>query len=210
MPSNLDRTVEARAVRYQKLAGRLERAAAACMLVASPVLAQDPDTIRAAPDTIVFELSPVEVLVSIAPRAAPSIGSGMPARISTVGRDQIGSWKPRLVTDLLSTQAGVSLYDDLGSPYKLNLSARGFNVGPTVGLPTGWLLHRKRPSRTSLRSLGDRMDHTQSVRHGRRDVWDLQPEPGKRGAGARFLTPINGRSLRFVVRRSLRAAPSGS
>ena len=36
---------------------------------------------------------------------------------------------------------------------------------------TGWLLHRKRPSRTSLRSLGDRMDHTQSVRHGRRDVW---------------------------------------
>ena len=137
MPSNLDRTLEARAVRYQKLAGRLERAAAACMLVASPVLAQDPDTIRAAPDTIVFELSPVEVLVSIAPRAAPSIGSGMPARISTVSRDQIDSWKPRLVTDLLSTQAGVSLYDDLGSPYKLNLSARGFNVGPTVGLPAG-------------------------------------------------------------------------
>ena len=137
MPSNLDRTLEARAVRYQKLAGRLERAAAAYMLVASPVLAQDPDTIRAAPDTIVFELSPVEVLVSIAPRAAPSIGSGMPARISTVSRDQIDSWKPRLVTDLLSTQAGVSLYDDLGSPYKLNLSARGFNVGPTVGLPAG-------------------------------------------------------------------------
>ena len=31
----------------------------------------------------------------------------------------------------------MSLYDDLGSPYKLNLSTRGFSVGPTVGLPPG-------------------------------------------------------------------------
>ena len=121
----------------QKLAESFRWVAAVCLLVASPVLAQDPDTIRAVPDTITFELSPVEVLVSIVPRAGPSIGSGVPARISTIDRDQIDNWKPRLVADVLSTQAGVSLYDDLGSPYKLNLSARGFNVGPTVGLPSG-------------------------------------------------------------------------
>ena len=121
----------------QKLAESFRCAAAVCLLVASPALAQDPDTIRAVPDTITFELSPVEVLVSIVPRAGPSIGSGVPARISTIDRDQIDNWKPRLVADVLSTQAGVSLYDDLGSPYKLNLSARGFNVGPTVGLPPG-------------------------------------------------------------------------
>ena len=122
---------------YQKLAESFRWAAAVCLVIASPALAQDPDTIRAVPDTIAFELSPVEVLVSIVPRAGASIGSGVPARISTVGREQIDNWKPRLVTDVLSTQAGVSLYDDLGSPYKLNLSARGFNVGPTVGLPPG-------------------------------------------------------------------------
>ena len=31
----------------------------------------------------------------------------------------------------------MSLYDDLGSPYKITLSTRGFNVGPVVGLPPG-------------------------------------------------------------------------
>jgi outer membrane receptor protein involved in Fe transport len=29
------------------------------------------------------------------------------------------------------------MYDDLGTPFKLNLSTRGFNVGPVVGLPPG-------------------------------------------------------------------------
>jgi outer membrane cobalamin receptor len=32
---------------------------------------------------------------------------------------------------------GVSLLDDLGSPVKINLSTRGFIVGPTVGIPAG-------------------------------------------------------------------------
>ena len=39
------------------------------------------------------------------------------------------------MADALGSRAGVSLYDDLGSPYKLNLSTRGFTAGPTVGLP---------------------------------------------------------------------------
>ncbi len=91
----------------------------------------------APPDSVDFELSPIEVLVSIAPRAAPSVGSGLPARISNLTQEEVEAWHPRLVANLLATQAGVSLYDDLGSSYKLNLSARGFGVGPTVGLPPG-------------------------------------------------------------------------
>ena len=74
---------------------------------------------------------------SIAPTAGPSIGSGIPARISTVTGQQIDAWEPRLLADALATQPGISLYDDLGSAYKLNLSTRGFNVGPVVGLPPG-------------------------------------------------------------------------
>ena len=50
---------------------------------------------------------------------------------------QIDAWEPRLLADALATQPGISLYDDLGSAYKLNLSTRGFNVGPVVGLPPG-------------------------------------------------------------------------
>ena len=43
----------------------------------------------------------------------------------------------RLLTDVLARQPGVSLYDDLGTPWKLNLTTRGFSVGPTVGIPPG-------------------------------------------------------------------------
>lgn len=99
--------------------------------------AQDPEPIQVSPDSISFELSAVEVIGSIAPGAGPSVGSGIPARISSVNRRQFDGGKPRMVTDALSSQAGVSLYDDLGSPYKFNLSARGFSVGPTVGIPAG-------------------------------------------------------------------------
>ena len=87
--------------------------------------------------THITRLKTIEVTGSIAPTAGPSIGSGIPARISTVSGVAIEAWEPRLLTDALSSQTGISFYDDLGSPYKLNLSTRGFNVGPVVGLPPG-------------------------------------------------------------------------
>jgi iron complex outermembrane recepter protein len=87
--------------------------------------------------TRVTSLKTIEVTGSIAPTAGPVIGSGIPARISTVSGQAIEAWEPRLLPDALGSQAGISLYDDLGSPFKLNLSTRGFNVGPVVGLPPG-------------------------------------------------------------------------
>jgi iron complex outermembrane receptor protein len=88
-------------------------------------------------DSTAVTLKEIEVVGSIAPTAGPAIGSGIPARISTVTGEAIEAWEPRLLADALATQPGISLYDDLGSPYKLNLSTRGFNVGPVVGLPPG-------------------------------------------------------------------------
>ncbi len=107
------------------------------MLPAGPTLlaAQVPDTTRA--DSGAVKLETIEVVGSIAPTAGPKIGSGIPARISTVTGEQIDAWEPRLLADALATEPGISLYDDLGSAYKLNLSTRGFNVGPVVGLPPG-------------------------------------------------------------------------
>ena len=107
----------------------------ALILLATPPLAAQ-GTAPAA-DSIDFELSPIEVLVSIRPRVSPSVGSGIPARISTLDGAEARSWKPRGLADVLTRLAGVSLYDDLGSPYKLTVAARGFTVGPTVGLPPG-------------------------------------------------------------------------
>jgi outer membrane receptor protein involved in Fe transport len=88
-------------------------------------------------DSAAVTLKEIEVVGSIAPTAGPAIGSGIPARISTVTGEAIEAWEPRLLADALATQPGISLYDDLGSAYKLNLSTRGFNVGPVVGLPPG-------------------------------------------------------------------------
>jgi iron complex outermembrane receptor protein len=102
-----------------------------------PILgAQQPDT-TTADSTQVTRLKTIEVTGSIAPTAGPGIGSGIPARISTVTGEAIDAWEPRLLADALATQTGISLYDDLGSPFKLNMSTRGFNVGPVVGLPPG-------------------------------------------------------------------------
>lgn len=102
-------------------------------LLAAPARAQQPDSVPR--DTVV--LAPIEVISSIVPLAGPRIGSGVPARVTTfTGRD-IDAWEPRTLADALGSRAGVSIYDDLGSPYKLNLSTRGFNVGPVVGLPPG-------------------------------------------------------------------------
>ena len=107
--------------------------AAAAGLLPSAAGAQQPDSTRQ--DTVV--LAPIEVISSILPAAGPRIGSGIPARISTFSGREIDAWEPRTLADALGSRTGVSIYDDLGSPYKLNLSTRGFNVGPVVGLPPG-------------------------------------------------------------------------
>ncbi len=103
---------------------------------AGSLAAQQVDSV-AGDTSRVTTLETLEVTSSIAPTAGPGIGSGIPARISTVTGEAIDAWEPRLLADALATQAGISLYDDLGSPFKLNLSTRGFSAGPVVGLPPG-------------------------------------------------------------------------
>ena len=61
----------------------------------------------------------------------------MPARVTTLDAAQVDAYEPRILSDALKTVAGFSTYDDLGSPYKLNLSSRGFYSSPVVGLPQG-------------------------------------------------------------------------
>ncbi|MEO8334131.1 MAG: TonB-dependent receptor [bacterium] len=95
---------------------------------------QRQDSLRRVPAVL---LAPVEIRASIAPTAGTTVGSGIPARISTVAGAAVEVWHPRMLPDVLGSQPGVSLYDDLGTPWKLNLSTRGFSVGPTVGLPPG-------------------------------------------------------------------------
>lgn len=82
-------------------------------------------------------LPPVQISGSIAPVAGPTVGSGIPATVLTIGPDRLATWKPRLVTDALTSVPEMSSTDDLGSPKKITLGLRGFSVGPTVGNPAG-------------------------------------------------------------------------
>jgi outer membrane receptor protein involved in Fe transport len=83
------------------------------------------------------KLRAIEVRASILPAAGPVVGSGVPARVATLAAAQIDAWEPRTLADAVASLPGFSLYDDLGSAYKLNLSTRGFSAGPTVGIPAG-------------------------------------------------------------------------
>lgn len=97
--------------------------------------AQQPDSVRK--DTTVIQLAPIEVVGSILPAAGPAVGSGVPARVTILRRGDIEASEPRILTDLLVSQAGFSSYDDLGAGYKVSLSSRGFFASPVVGLPQG-------------------------------------------------------------------------
>lgn len=88
-------------------------------------------------DSAVHTLPPIEVVGSIQPAAGPTIGSGVPARVTTLSADDVDAYEPRVLSDAVNAVAGFSTYDDLGSPYKLNISSRGFYSSPVVGLPQG-------------------------------------------------------------------------
>ncbi|MGH7652803.1 MAG: TonB-dependent receptor domain-containing protein [Gemmatimonadaceae bacterium] len=104
--------------------------------VSSPLTAQVTDT-TAARDTAAVALPAVTISASIAPSAGREVGSGVPARISIVSRRELTAWQPRVLTDALRSVPGITLYDDIGSTRKVTFGLRGFNAGPTVGLPPG-------------------------------------------------------------------------
>jgi outer membrane receptor protein involved in Fe transport len=105
------------------------------LAVTTELAAQQPDSTRRPPAPLV--LPPIEVVGSIRPFAGPAVGSGIPARITTLSGREVNAYRPRMLSDLMQQQAGFSVYNDLGSPLKLNLSSRGFVASPVVGVPQG-------------------------------------------------------------------------
>ena len=88
-------------------------------------------------DTTARWLPAVAVISSVLPAVTLRVGSGVPARTTLLGRDEIGAGRPRVLAEALVAQPGVSLYDDLGSAYKPTFVMRGFTAGSVVGLPQG-------------------------------------------------------------------------
>ncbi len=103
--------------------------------LAAPLLAQVPDSARK--DSAAVILKPIEVVGTIRPFAGPSVRGGVPARVTVLDGADVDAAEPRVLSDVLGSQAGFSTYDDLGSPYKMNVSSRGFYASPVVGLGQG-------------------------------------------------------------------------
>lgn len=111
----------------------------ALALAAVSARAQTPDTLHRTPsDTGHATVLPrVEVQATIAPSALSRVGSDIPARLSVVNGASLGATRPRTLPEALATQPGISIYDDLGTPWKVNVMSGGFAAGPTVGTPGG-------------------------------------------------------------------------
>ena len=106
---------------------------AAVALGSAPLAAQDSLPRR---DSVVT-LPPIEVTASILPFGSADPGSGIPARSFSISSADARDWAPRSAPDLIAARSAMSLYDDLGSPFKTTLASRGFFASPVVGLPQG-------------------------------------------------------------------------
>ncbi|HEU4628138.1 MAG TPA: TonB-dependent receptor [Gemmatimonadaceae bacterium] len=105
--------------------------------LAAVLLSATATTSRAQGRDSVATLPAVEVVGSVLAPVVSAAGSGVPARSAVLGADELRVWQPRHLGEALAAQPGVSLYDDLGSPYKTTLVTRGFTASPVVGLPQG-------------------------------------------------------------------------
>jgi outer membrane cobalamin receptor len=108
-----------------------------CLLLAPGSLAAAQIRDSASRVDSIARLAAVRVVGSVISTAGPSVGSGVPARVSVIGGDELASGRPRTLGDALASRAGISSYDDVGSPYKTTLVMRGFTASPVVGLPQG-------------------------------------------------------------------------
>src|SRR5690606_13722334 len=106
---------------------------ACSVIVASPALAQAPET---AADTTAFRLPGVRVEVA-------RLGVGgiplarTPFGAAVIGAEELRAGPSLTIADALGRLPGVALADELGSAYQPDLTLRGFNVSPVVGLPQG-------------------------------------------------------------------------
>ena len=96
--------------------------------------AQVPDSAKADSN---YVLPPIEVVGSILPFAGVNVGSGIAGITTKLTWAQVDADEPKILPDVLQQTAGMSTYDNLGTPYKLNVSTRGFFASPVVGTPQG-------------------------------------------------------------------------
>src|SRR5205807_4005555 len=101
-------------------------------LLPSPAGAQQPDSTLK--DTAA--LAPV-VVTGVRLPAAPEMARGLTGRSATLSAADLDARGVSTLADALEMLPGVTVADELGAPAQLDVTLRGFQVSPTIGLPQG-------------------------------------------------------------------------
>src|SRR5256886_4020154 len=99
-------------------------------LATPPAAAQQPDSVPA--DT----LAPV-VVTGVRLPAAPEMARGLTGQSATLSAADLDARGVSTLADALEMLPGVTVADELGTPAQLDVTLRGFQVSPTIGLPQG-------------------------------------------------------------------------
>src|SRR2546430_14061251 len=112
---------------------RLPRLLAGVLLLAMltpPAGAQQPDSLPS--DT----LAPV-VVTGVRLPTTRELARGLAGRTATLHAADLDARGVRSLADALEQLPGVTTSDELGAPGQLDVTLRGFQVSPTIGLPQG-------------------------------------------------------------------------
>src|SRR5438876_2123061 len=106
--------------------------AMALALATPPASAQQPDSTPKDSTT----LAPVVVTGTRLP-SVHEVVRGLTGRTATLNASDLDERGVRSLADALEELPGVTTSDELGAPAQLDVTLRGFQVSPTIGLPQG-------------------------------------------------------------------------
>lgn len=106
--------------------------ATALALLTALAGAQQPDSTPKDTTT----LAPV-VVTGVRLPAAPDMARGLTGRSATLSAADLDARGVSTLADALEMLPGVTVADELGAPAQLDVTLRGFQVSPTIGLPQG-------------------------------------------------------------------------
>ncbi len=109
---------------------RLLKGALLLALLPPPAGAQQPDSVPT--DTL-----PPVVVTGVRLPTVRELARGLAGRTATLSAADLDARGVRSLADALEQLPGVTVADELGAPSELDVTLRGFQVSPTIGLPQG-------------------------------------------------------------------------
>src|SRR5436189_3154536 len=89
------------------------------------------------PDSVPRDTLPPVVVTGVRLPTVRELARGLAGRTATLGAADLDARGVRSLADALEQLPGVTVADELGAPSELDVTLRGFQVSPTIGLPQG-------------------------------------------------------------------------